>query len=113
MKSQEKSAKENLLSLKKKYPKVTELDNMKLIKETSELQTKQAHLQRELSLLQRSDPATIRKMQDDIHRMKESTNSWTDNIFIIRQFLSSKAGISESQINEMFGIPDDLDLVDV
>ncbi len=113
MKSQEKSANDCLVALKKKHPKVAEVDNMKLVKDISDLQSHLTQLQSELSLLQRSDPATIQNMIDQIHCMKEFTNSWTDNIFIIRQFLSNKAGIAECQINEMFGIPADLDLIEI
>ncbi len=81
-------------------------------KELSDLEGKLGDLERQLTQLLRSDPAALAEFERTIESTKKRVNEWTDNIFILRQFVCSKMGSTESYVNEIFGIPGDLDIVD-
>ena len=78
----------------------------------SELEVKASTLQTQLEHLLKSDPATIREIADSVKSTIAKANMWTDNIFILRQFICNKLKIDESMINKEFGIPEDLDLIE-
>ena len=99
--------------MKNNHPDFTEMDAMKLSREISDLECKKLELEKRLTELLKSDPETIARLGEQLQDLKESVNIWTDNIFIIRQFVCSKMGISESYVNEAFQIPPDLDLLEV
>jgi peptidoglycan hydrolase CwlO-like protein len=81
-------------------------------KELSELQAKQSELESKLNDLLKQDPETISRLSSQRDEIKAQVNMWTDNIFILRQYITGKLGVSSSTINEAFSIPDDIDVID-
>jgi len=96
-----------------KYPDLTEIDALKLSKEISEFEYKKDELDKQLTELLRNDPETIARISAEMSELKTAANIWTDNIFILRQFVCSKMGISEAYVNEALQIPADLDLLEL
>ena len=91
---------------------MTPLVAAQCMKEIAELDGMQLDLQSRLEFLLKSDPLTIAKLHDQIRDLTLMNNMWTDNIFILRQFICNKMMVSESVVNEGFGIPQDLDLIE-
>lgn len=70
-------------------------------------------LQATLRSLLKSDPATIEALEGSIRDFVLRANQWTDNVFILRQFVSAKLGVPEAEVNRQFGIAQDFDLLDL
>ena len=98
--------------MKREFPDLSEMDVMKSSREISDLESKLSELEKSLTELLRSDPETIAKLDKQVQEVKEAANVWTDNIYILRQYICSKMGLGESMVSEMFGIPADLDLLE-
>jgi hypothetical protein len=78
----------------------------------SELEQKVSEISLHLSTLLKSDPATINKLKQAINSTTLAANVWTDNIFILRQYLTRR-GVLEEDVNREFNIPEDLDTFDL
>ena len=81
-------------------------------KELSEFQAKQSELESKLNDLLKRDPETISRLASQRDQIKAQVNLWTDNIFILQQYITAKLGVSASTIHEAFSIPDDIDVID-
>lgn len=89
---------------------VNSLEVCETLKAVSELTLECVETEKTLASLKKSDPSTIAELQASCEKAAASVNMWTDNIFILRQFLSSKMSVSQSVINAEFGIDNDMDL---
>ena len=112
MRTQCSSAEDSLQALRSELPGVTGLDVAKVRKEVSELETLHGEQSERLQRLVRSDPSTIAKLQEQLSEVKANANRWTDNIFILRQFICNKMNVAEESVNKTFGIPQDLDCIE-
>ncbi|RHZ70477.1 hypothetical protein Glove_271g54 [Diversispora epigaea] len=87
-----------------------ESDNRKtLLKNLSELETKRINYKKELDHYKEHDPILLEAKKLHAEVALESANRWTDNIFIIQSYCSSKFGIERGDFNKQFDIPEDLD----
>jgi hypothetical protein len=64
----------------------------------------------ELESYQRNDPSRLESVMQQSDHWKNEANRWTDNIFICKEWLKKRlVSVTESEINENFGIPEDMD----
>ena len=98
--------------MRAEFPDLSEVEVLKSTREVSDLEGKLGELQRNLTELLRSDPATLAKLANEVDEIKNAANVWTDNIFILRQNICSKLNVGETLVNEMFSVPSDLDLIE-
>jgi hypothetical protein len=110
--SQKQSLESSLASMKPEFPDLSELEVIKSTREVSDLEGKLCELQKNLTELLRSDPETIARLVREVDEQKQATNVWTDNIYILRQYICGKMNVCENFVNQMFSIPDDLDLIE-
>ena len=82
------------------------------LKTVWDMEAEHATLESRLTQLLKSDPETISRLQNQVDAAKLEANMWTDNIFILRQFVCNKMGVAECVVNDAFGIPKDIDLID-
>jgi len=69
-------------------------------------------LKQALDQFRDSDPEVIRQEKEDISTFVTCANRWTDNIFAFRSWLKEKFSMSETEINNSFQIPEDLEYVE-
>jgi hypothetical protein len=110
--AQRESADASLRAFKEGFPDVTPLEVAAILKEVSDLETLFAEQSERLQTLLRSDPTTIAKLQEQLVLVKTDVNQWTDNVFILRQFICNKLNAPEESVNKTFGIPQDFDTID-
>ena len=56
-------------------------------------------LSAELKNYERSDPKQLVQMQDDMKLAKDSTNRWTDNLFLVLQWIQdNKPGMTQEDL---------------
>merc|ERR1712240_165385 len=61
-----------------------------------------------------NDPAVIERLVQETKDALEATNRWTDNIFSIQEWVKKKfPSIDQSGFSKQFGIPDDLDYMEL
>jgi len=101
-----------IAELRAKFPSVTAVSVAQKTREVSDLEVKKADLEKRLNKIVRSNPEAVAKLNAEVKSLTRIANTWTDNIYILRQFLCSKLGVAESLVNESFEIPEDMDLID-
>jgi len=61
-----------------------------------------------------NDPAVMEQMVKETRDALEATNRWTDNIFSIQEWVKRKfPSVDQSGLSKQFGIPDDLDYMEL
>uniref|UniRef100_H2ZBQ0 Meiotic nuclear division protein 1 homolog n=1 Tax=Ciona savignyi TaxID=51511 RepID=H2ZBQ0_CIOSA len=83
-----------------------------LVEELTELQTKKAKLETEITKYKDCDPEVINELQKEATIAKEAANRWTDNIFNLKSWIKRKFPIDENVINKQFDIPEELDYIE-
>ena len=68
-------------------------------------------LESELEGLKDLDPSTLELKKNEIKKVKDSVNQWTDNIYILQSFCCNKFNMTSSQFCQQFAIPTDLDSI--
>ena len=58
-----------------------------MLAKLEELKKTKASLASELANYQRSDPKQLLKMQDDMKVAKDAVNRWTDNLYLVLQWI--------------------------
>ena len=82
----------------------------KLQEELQNLQKLKAELDIEMKNYERSDPKILQKMEDDSKIAREAVNRWTDNLYMIYQWISrSRPNITMKDLEKSFPIYKDLD----
>ena len=85
---------------------ILQAEQAKLIKE-------KAALEAEFKNYERSDPKIVEKMQNDSKIAKDAVNRWTDNLYLIQQWIQQKMpGFSEKDLEKNFPIFKELDYVE-
>ena len=85
----------------------------RLLEEQSKLQEKKAALELEIKNYERSDPKIVVKMEQDSKLARDAANRWTDNCFVILQWIqNSKPGFSSKELEKSFPIFKDLDYIE-
>ena len=85
----------------------------RMIEQLEEARKKKADLETELKQFERSDPKILLKIADDSKISKDSINRWTDNLFLILQWIqSSKPGFTQKELEQSFPIYKNLDYVE-
>ena len=117
--SKAEKAKNEISELTKSIEKATDgRDNSggardKLLEELTKLQEKKASLESELKNYERSDPKIVVKMEQDSKLARDAANRWTDNCFMILQWIqNSKPGFSSKELEKSFPIFKDLDYIE-
>ena len=112
-------AKSEISDLKKSVDKASDSrDNQegqrdKLLEEMNSLQEKKTKLESEIKNYERSDPKIIVKMEEDSKVARDAANRWTDNCFIILQWIqNSKPGFTQKDIEKNFPIFKELDYIE-
>ena len=89
--------------------KLSDKERLAIINETSYLTAQEANLHNELRILQANDPRKIQKKIEELKQANADCTMWTSNVFVVRQHYTNGLGISESDVNERFGISEDFD----
>lgn len=85
----------------------------RLLEELTKLQEKKAALELEIKNYERSDPKIVVKMEQDSKMARDAANRWTDNCFVILQWIqNSKPGFSSKELEKSFPIFKDLDYIE-
>ncbi len=58
-----------------------------MLAELAKLQKEKATLEADLKNYERSDPKIVQKMEDDSKMSKDAANRWTDNLYLIMQWI--------------------------
>ncbi|KAL1495031.1 hypothetical protein ABEB36_010517 [Hypothenemus hampei] len=69
-------------------------------------------LKKKLIEHEENDPEKVDTMKDDIMKLKEAANRWTDNVFSIKTWCKKKFLMEEKVLDKQFGIPQDFDYVE-
>ena len=84
-----------------------------MMKELAELVKKRDELQTKLKQFERSDPKILEKIASDTKISKAAINRWTDNLFLIVQWIGqSRPGFSAADLSGSFPIFKNLDYVE-
>lgn len=83
----------------------------KLLAELHELRDAHARLADELAQWAENDPELVAALGRDARRARDAANRWTDNVFMIRQHCEARFGMAQSDFNQSFDVPADLDYV--
>lgn len=85
----------------------------KMIEELNEARKKRAELETQLKQFERSDPKILDRISSDTKISKDSINRWTDNLFLILQWIQqSKPGFTQKELESSFPIYKNLDYVE-
>ncbi|KAF4527335.1 hypothetical protein B566_EDAN001112 [Ephemera danica] len=87
-------------------------ERTELLKDVSDLQAEVDQLKQELKKYEDNDPVVWEERKQRGAEAKIAANRWTDNIFAIKSWVSSKFNLDDAVVNKQFGIPEDLDYVD-
>ena len=70
-----------------------------MIKELAEMNKKKTELETQVKQFERSDPKILLKIAEDTKISKDAINRWTDNLFLIVQWIQqSKPGFSQKDL---------------
>ncbi|KAF4673836.1 Meiotic nuclear division protein 1 [Perkinsus olseni] len=72
--------------------------------EFEELEGKRRKLTADLEALEATDPSKIKEQIEEMRRSRDLLDIWTDNICTVRQFIATRGGMSEEQVDKEFGI---------
>ncbi|EME26811.1 Meiotic nuclear division protein 1 [Galdieria sulphuraria] len=81
------------------------------IEQINELESKLKLIQEQLDIYKESDPEVLAEIRNVSHIAWEATNRWTDNIFSIRSWVTSKFGLPSSEFDKNFGLSEDFDYI--
>lgn len=82
-----------------------------MIEQINELESQLEQTQKQLHIYKESDPEVLAEIRNVSQIAWEAANRWTDNIFSIRSWVTSKFGLPSSEFDRNFGIPEDLDYI--
>ena len=77
------------------------------------LQKQKAELEAQLKNYERSDPKIILKMEEDTKIAKIAVNRWTDNLYIIMQWIqNTKPSCNQKELEQNFPIYKNLEFME-
>ncbi|XP_077292374.1 meiotic nuclear division protein 1 homolog [Arctopsyche grandis] len=83
------------------------------IQQLTELQETHKKLLKEISRYSHCDPAHIDKIRNNSLKVKDAANRWTENLYSIKSWCKLKIAADEGMFNKQFGIPEDLDYIEI
>ncbi|KAK4470506.1 hypothetical protein MN116_006053 [Schistosoma mekongi] len=83
----------------------------KIVNELTEQKTLLESLSAELQDLEKHDPDRLSELRQQQLVALDSANRWTDNIFVIKSWLSSKFSLDEATFCRQFEIPENFDYI--
>lgn len=86
-------------------------ERTQLIEQINALESQIEHVKEQLNIYKESDPEVLAEIRNVSQIAWEAANRWTDNIFSIRSWVSSKFGLPSSEFDKNFGIPEDLEYI--
>jgi hypothetical protein len=76
------------------------------------LKSRKEELLQKIQKYKDCDPEVLTKLKRETKLAQEGANRWTDNVFALHAWISKNFhGISVSDLNKQFEIPEDLDYV--
>ncbi|KAM7354226.1 meiotic nuclear division protein 1 homolog isoform 1-T3 [Cochliomyia hominivorax] len=85
-----------------------------ITREISVLKEEKSNLDKEMKKYEHEvEYEEVKAKENDTKKLLEAANRWTDNVFMIKTWCKRKFDKQEREINKAFGIPDELDYVDV
>lgn len=88
--------------------RVSEDRNVNLIA-LEKLREEDSALNSRISDLERNDPKQIIVIEKACKVNKESADRWTDNVWLVKAYLTKKRGLQGQDVNKMLGITGDFD----
>lgn len=105
------------------------MQQMKILEETNDKELELYNLKKKLKMQIENDPRKLDILvkQSIVHalnyiitififnnlqKLKDSINRWTDNIFAVKSWCKKKFFTEEKVLNKQFGIPEDLDYLE-
>jgi predicted nucleic acid-binding Zn-ribbon protein len=74
-------------------------ERQKMIEKLSTFRAKRQELTKEMKNYERSDPKQLERMQGEMKIAKEAVNRWTDNLFLVLQWIQdNKPGVSKEEL---------------
>eukprot|EP01038_Epipyxis_sp_PR26KG_P011214 gene11214-15047_t len=73
------------------------------------LKEEEVRLDKEIEIHKNNDPEEIAKIHVLQKSAMDSANRWTDNIFIVKKYLTKKAGMSGKDAGKLLGMDDSFD----
>ena len=84
-----------------------------MIEELAAAEKKKSELETQLRQFERSDPKILLKIAQDTKISKDAINRWTDNLFLILQWIQqSRPGFDQKELSSSFPIYKNLDYVE-
>lgn len=84
----------------------------KYAKRIAKKKEKIQQLKSEIDKFKDCDPDQADQLKQQCDMAVESSERWTTNVFTIRSWVMKKCGVSQSDFDKQFGIPDDFDYID-
>ena len=83
------------------------------LKKLKQMKEKKRELESSLQNYRDCDPQVLEKLRREIVLSKDATNRWTDNVYSLHSWIGKMfPSIAINDLNQQFGIPEDLDYVD-
>jgi len=79
------------------------------LKELAEIKAKISDQETKMKELSQNDPAKKQQLVQELEECKNAANRWTDNTWVMMDYLKKKHGICKKQLYQMFQITDDFD----
>lgn len=74
------------------------------LEELSSLQQEEKQLDSDLAALKYNDPAEVKKIKVATEKMKEAADRWTDNLWVVKSFLTKKKGMPTKEVRDWIHI---------
>ena len=110
LETQEKLLQSQLES--KKIGREESEEKLTILREIEAESVKTAAYQKQLDELKDSDPSAWGEKIEETKLAMSGANRWTDNIFSVVSWCKNKFNMEEKNLNDAFGIPEDLDYVE-
>lgn len=89
-----------------------EEERQNLLKQYKLLVDQRQNYFKELDLLKENDPNIYQDMLNSMDETKKACNTWIENIFSLKSWLTNKFKVDQRTVNKQFEIPEDLDYVE-
>ncbi|KAJ2940442.1 hypothetical protein O0L34_g124 [Tuta absoluta] len=88
-------------------------ERKELLATLESLQKQEEQLKKELQKYRDCDPEYIAQLKTEVKNLKGAINRWTENIYILKSFMKNTFQAENEVIEQNFGIPQDLDYIDI
>lgn len=88
-----------------------DIDRESKLKKIQDLQEVEKALDEKLASCKTNDPVEIEKIVKQTAKNKLNVNRWTDNIWIIKKYLTKKKGMSGKEVDKILKIDSNFDYI--